>query len=92
MKAEASLENEKMDAEAVASPDEDNTVYATGFNLFAIILALGMSFFLVALDMTIVGTAIPKMTDVSNSHFFSSQPPRVCHRRRRCSVLTSCSY
>jgi hypothetical protein len=37
--------------------------YATGTRLIPVVLALVCSVFLVALDMTIVGTAIPKITD-----------------------------
>ncbi|KAK7421865.1 hypothetical protein QQZ08_009743 [Neonectria magnoliae] len=41
----------------------DTTEYPTGFKMFFIVLALVLSIFLVALDMTIVATAIPKITD-----------------------------
>lgn len=39
------------------------TVYPTGFRMAAIVVALALGIFLVALDMTIVATAIPKITD-----------------------------
>jgi hypothetical protein len=39
------------------------TVYPTGFRVAAIVVALALGIFLVALDMTIVATAIPKITD-----------------------------
>ncbi|KAH6613225.1 major facilitator superfamily-domain-containing protein [Chaetomium tenue] len=39
------------------------TEYPGGFKLFSIILALVMGIFLASLDMTIVATAIPKITD-----------------------------
>lgn len=42
---------------------EPEVVYPTGFKLGMIIVALVLSIFLVALDMTIVATAIPKITD-----------------------------
>ncbi|KAH7025284.1 efflux pump antibiotic resistance protein [Microdochium trichocladiopsis] len=42
---------------------DDNGDYPWGISLIFIIVALGLSIFLVALDMTIVATAIPKMTD-----------------------------
>ena len=46
------------------SPDDVPAAeYATGRRLIPVILALVCSVFLVALDMTIVGTAIPKITD-----------------------------
>jgi MFS transporter, DHA2 family, glioxin efflux transporter len=38
--------------------------YASGFRLAAVVVALALSVFLVSLDMTIVATAIPKITDV----------------------------
>jgi hypothetical protein len=44
---------------------ENATEYASGFKLVAVVLALALSVFLVSLDMTIVATAIPKITDVS---------------------------
>lgn len=37
------------------------------FKLFSIMLALALSIFLVSLDMTIVATAIPKITDEFHS-------------------------
>lgn len=55
---------EKVDPAAVPSSTEDDThQYPTGTRLAMIILALVLSIFLVALDMTIVATAIPKITD-----------------------------
>lgn len=41
--------------------------YPTGFRLGMIVLALLLSVFLVALDMTIIGTAIPKITSEFSS-------------------------
>ncbi|KAJ5263521.1 hypothetical protein N7478_011126 [Penicillium angulare] len=56
---------EKVDAD---EPDaDDEAQYPHGIKLFIIVLALGMSIFLVALDMTIVATAIPKITDQFHS-------------------------
>lgn len=46
-----------------APHDEPTEVFASGKTLIPIILALVCSVFLVALDMTIIGTAIPKITD-----------------------------
>ncbi|KAF3771094.1 MFS general substrate transporter [Cryphonectria parasitica EP155] len=47
-----------------ASPDAVNSEeYPTGLRLLFIVVALVLSIFLVALDMTIVATAIPKITD-----------------------------
>jgi MFS transporter, DHA2 family, glioxin efflux transporter len=39
--------------------------YASGFKLAVVVMALALSVFLVSLDMTLVATAIPKITDVS---------------------------
>jgi hypothetical protein len=44
-------------------PSEDPTEYPTGLTLVMIILALYLAVFLVALDRTIVATAIPRITD-----------------------------
>ena len=41
----------------------DTLGYASGMRLFTIVIAVVLSIFLVALDMTIVATAIPKITD-----------------------------
>jgi hypothetical protein len=41
----------------------DSYEYPTGLNLGFVIIALFLSVFLVILDMTIVATAIPKITD-----------------------------
>jgi hypothetical protein len=47
-------------------PTVKNSIgYASGFKLVAVVLALALSVFLVSLDMTIVATATPKITDVS---------------------------
>ncbi|KAK1997330.1 MFS general substrate transporter [Colletotrichum falcatum] len=42
---------------------EDDTQYPSGFKLVVIILSLVLAIFLASLDMTIVATAIPKITD-----------------------------
>ncbi|KAL6811973.1 major facilitator superfamily domain-containing protein [Trichoderma sp. SZMC 28015] len=44
----------------------DNSKYPTGSRLVAIITALALAIFLVSLDLTIVATAIPKITDQFN--------------------------
>ncbi|EFQ30668.1 major facilitator superfamily transporter [Colletotrichum graminicola M1.001] len=53
------------DEEAGSTQPTDATeaVYPTGIRLTFVIVALVLSVFLVALDMTIVATAIPKITD-----------------------------
>jgi hypothetical protein len=54
---------EKKESEVV----EDNPDYPTGFKLVTLIIALCLAVFLVALDQTIIATAIPKITDHFNS-------------------------
>lgn len=46
---------------------DDGHKYPTGIRLALIILALCMSVFLMALDNSIIATAIPKITDQFNS-------------------------
>jgi hypothetical protein len=53
--------------EKVPAKNESEIVYPTGFKLYAIILALCLAIFLVALDQTIIATAIPRITDRFNS-------------------------
>ncbi|KAL6797194.1 major facilitator superfamily domain-containing protein [Trichoderma sp. SZMC 28013] len=55
-------------AETPTSQDTeiDNSEYPTGSRLVAIITALALAIFLVSLDLTIVATAIPKITDQFN--------------------------
>ena len=51
-----------------AKPEgEDEIEYPSGVKLFVISIALCLSVFLVALDNTIIATAIPKITDRFNS-------------------------
>jgi hypothetical protein len=47
--------------------EEDTSDYPTGFKLVTLIIALCLAVFLVALDQTIIATAIPKITDHFNS-------------------------
>jgi len=58
--------NEEIRTDPAAS-DEDEMVYPGGLKLALISLALCLSVFLVALDNTIIATAIPKITDHFNS-------------------------
>jgi MFS family permease len=58
-----SYEQSVEDHDTTTSGDAPVEVYPTGRRLAPIILALVCSVFLVALDMTIIGTAIPKITD-----------------------------
>lgn len=59
-------QNEEIRTDPAAS-DEDEMVYPGGVKLALISLALCLSVFLVALDNTIIATAIPKITDHFNS-------------------------
>lgn len=58
-------ENAKI--EAVTGSDEDNVEYPSGMKLAVISMALCLAVFLMALDNTIIATAIPKITDQFNS-------------------------
>ncbi|KAJ5449948.1 major facilitator superfamily transporter [Penicillium daleae] len=49
------------------SPDEGPQEHSKGFALAMVIVALVLSVFLVALDMTIIATAIPRITDQFHS-------------------------
>ncbi|OLN84390.1 putative HC-toxin efflux carrier TOXA 17 [Colletotrichum chlorophyti] len=58
------LEKEKGDTpEAPAGAVPPTTNHATGMRLFWIVLALGFTNFVVALDSAILATAVPKITD-----------------------------
>jgi hypothetical protein len=48
-------------------PNDENIIYPAGLRLVLILLALCCAVFLVALDQTIIATAIPKITDQFNS-------------------------
>ncbi|KAK1566040.1 major facilitator superfamily domain-containing protein [Colletotrichum navitas] len=56
----------KLDAEQIdheLTLRDDTTTYPSGFKMAVIILSLVLAIFLASLDMTIVATAIPKITD-----------------------------
>jgi hypothetical protein len=53
--------------EVVPHPKKEEIVYPTGLKLAAIIFALCLAVLLVALDQTIIATAIPRITDRFNS-------------------------
>ncbi|KAL4902755.1 hypothetical protein BDW74DRAFT_180454 [Aspergillus multicolor] len=63
---------ERLPAEAPSTPSE----YTTGWRLPALVLALGMAIFLVAVDTTIVSTAIPAIStefqSVSSNGWYGS--------------------
>ncbi|KAL8871193.1 MAG: hypothetical protein Q9174_002926 [Haloplaca sp. 1 TL-2023] len=59
--------DKEVEAQTPAPIDQNNVDYPKGFRLMGIILALVLSVFLVALDMTIVATAIPRITDQFHS-------------------------
>ncbi|EOD51779.1 putative major facilitator superfamily transporter protein [Neofusicoccum parvum UCRNP2] len=56
-------QQEKTAPASLSADDEDATEYPTGIRLFTIVLAIVLAIFLASLDMTIVATAIPKITD-----------------------------
>jgi hypothetical protein len=63
-------ENKPTDLESKAgstATEEDRTDYPHGLKLITLIIALDLAVFLVALDQTIIATAIPKITDRFNS-------------------------
>ncbi len=62
--SEKDLGDEMRDQQASS---EDSTEYPKGFQLASVIVALILSIFLVSLDMTIVATAIPRITDEFHS-------------------------
>jgi hypothetical protein len=72
-KAEFFSSNEKdgkgsiQDAVEDAKLEDEEIVYPTGLVLAAIVLALCLAVFLVALDQTIIATAIPRITDKFHS-------------------------
>lgn len=55
--------NNDHEAEDQKSEEEKKIEYPKGLRLLAIVVALCLSIFLVSLDLTIVATAIPKITD-----------------------------
>jgi EmrB/QacA subfamily drug resistance transporter len=55
------------EAEAEEATEQDQPEYPTGIKLAIIIAALALAVFLMALDNTIIATAIPKITDHFNS-------------------------
>ncbi|EXJ96431.1 hypothetical protein A1O1_01557 [Capronia coronata CBS 617.96] len=62
--SEVEIQNEEKHADgAIPSPEDDEALYPSGLKLALITLALCLSVFLVALDNTIIATAIPKITD-----------------------------
>lgn len=71
--SEISLEKQN-DADVTATdqnvtepPTDSEVVYPTGIKVVLVLVALCLSVFLVALDQTIISTAIPKITDEFNS-------------------------
>jgi hypothetical protein len=80
-------ENVKSAADAPAAPDQASgdkpeVVYPKGLELILIVIALCLAVLLVALDQTIIATAIPRITDRFNSvqdigWYGSVRPPDV---------------
>lgn len=72
--AQESIPNDSTEEEEKAAAEGAVEIeYASGFKLVAVVAALALSVFLVSLDMTIVATAIPKITDVS-VHIHQQEP------------------
>ena len=69
LSASPQVENDTVDDEkaTAANTSEDDMEYPQGLKLWAILSALCLAVFLVALDQTIISTAIPKITDQFNS-------------------------
>lgn len=63
----AKVSTTKSTRSAISLPNDDTIVYPTGGKLAVITLALCLSVFLVALDNTIIATAIPRITDHFNA-------------------------
>ncbi|KAJ5963885.1 Major facilitator superfamily domain general substrate transporter [Penicillium vulpinum] len=57
------VRNEKVDNEPILLSEASKDEYPTGLTLWLLVGSVMMSVFLIALDQTIVGTAIPKITD-----------------------------
>ncbi|KAF2669638.1 MFS general substrate transporter [Microthyrium microscopicum] len=68
--------NNPEDTKSIAAAPEDTSAYPTGITLAFIVVALVLSIFLTCLDMTILATAIPKITDefhgLDNISWYSS--------------------
>uniref|UniRef100_A0A093UWT5 Putative HC-toxin efflux carrier TOXA n=1 Tax=Talaromyces marneffei PM1 TaxID=1077442 RepID=A0A093UWT5_TALMA len=66
---EALLEKSQHDMESSTSEemDDEDTVYPTCLKAASIMISLYLAIFLVALDRTIIATAIPQITDEFNS-------------------------
>ncbi|KIX00332.1 uncharacterized protein Z518_10471 [Rhinocladiella mackenziei CBS 650.93] len=66
--SDVEIQNEKDHLDQIApNAEDDEAVYPSGITLALISLALCLAVFLVALDNTIIATAIPKITDRFNS-------------------------
>jgi len=65
VEAASTIESTKIEPTTAPTADEsdDENEYPQGVNFVFIVVALVLSIFLVSLDMTIVATAIPKITD-----------------------------
>ena len=58
---------ESSDEKSATPRTDDEVVYPSGIKVVLILVALCMAVFLVALDQTIISTAIPKITDQFDS-------------------------
>lgn len=64
---EPSIDTETLRPSSQQRPSDAGVVYPSGIKLVLILLALCCAVFLVALDQTIISTAIPRITDQFNS-------------------------
>lgn len=63
----ASISDEKAGDKPAEEDDDDESKYLSGFKLAILSLGLCLTTFVIALDNTIIATAIPKITSVFNS-------------------------
>jgi MFS family permease len=66
-KNDSNIEVEETQKDSSQTSTDDDIIYPTGIKLIVIITALCLAVFLVALDQTIIATAIPRITDHFNS-------------------------
>ncbi|MCJ1474940.1 hypothetical protein MMC13_003600 [Lambiella insularis] len=64
---EPTLERTTADLKTPDSPSPEASEYPAGFRLVGIVLALVVTIFIVSLDLTIIATAIPRITDEFHS-------------------------
>lgn len=68
--------NERADDKVAMQDEPRGEEYPSSFRLLAVIIALVLSMFLASLDMTIIATAIPKITGMSAACGFDQKTNR----------------